>query len=249
MTEVVFPAYSKTWLVCSDHDNMPRSRPWGPLGYAGAVVDNNLLIRPDLASDNVFPPLPDLKAQVDRWTNYDEKNIQGLSEEELGDGKNNTIFVVSFGLWDIWHCSEQKMEAAKSHVVSSVSEIYDQLTVLANRWNSTDLKIVLPTAVDLTFLPGFTRPAEALRNTVSLVELWNEQLEVQAETWEDGVIYSYDTNAFMLDQIRDRQLFTNGLGTERPVWDNVQSACMGYGYHETDGGENRWSKPDTYLFW
>ena len=90
---------------------------------------------------------------------------------------------------------------------------------------------------------------------------WNARLREAAQPWEKGTIYLFDTNAFLLDRVRDRQFWLagitaeNGLGANAdPGWENVAEACV-----ESDGpAQVMMSKettkqpcehPDRYLFW
>lgn len=77
------------------------------------------------------------------------------------------------------------------------------------------------------------------------------------EKWGKGTIYLFDTETFLVDIIRDRQLYlvgieeSNGLGRNQdPGWENVEDACVESKQQWVVTSETkRCENPDKYLFW
>lgn len=206
--------------------------------------------------------LPDFKAQLQQWLGAESPALEGLSAEQIQSRQERTIFVVSFGLWDVWSLVTKAKDytSAASSINRRVKVLIEQLDKLSERWGSTSLKVILMQTVDVTFLPGFSATGgEEYKTAVKIVTEWNKRLRQEAEQWARGTIYLFDTNAFMLDRIRDRQLYAagieeeNGLGKNLdPGWENVGDACVEIG----SGLEVMMSKegslcedPEKYLFW
>lgn len=186
----------------------------------------------------------------------EDSAIQELTDRERSIRQNNTIHIISFGLWDIWHLIGQDLDAAKSSADRSINALFEQLHALADKWDPLELKTILTLTIDLTFLPGFKPTAENHKKTVALVDYWNSQLRRKAEIWERGTIFLFDTNSFMLDQIRDRQLYVAGLVDETdPVdtnstdWQDVTSACVKNSGTTSSPNAKNCSNPEQYLFW
>ncbi|KAJ5935134.1 hypothetical protein N7466_004681 [Penicillium verhagenii] len=230
--------------------------------YAGSVVDNSEL---DVLGRLSQTRLSDFKTQLQHWLDAEVKSLQGLTEDEIKSRQDRTIFVVSFGIWDIWSLVTKDYDTATASLERRVQTIMDQLNTLSKRWGSDQVKVILTQSVDVTFLPAFS-PAfstqgEEYKNAVKLLSHWNHKLWESAKPWEKGIIYMFDTNAFLLDRIRDWQLYAagikaeSGLGTnEDPGWENVADACV-----ETPSSievmmskgkdEKQCEHPEKYLFW
>lgn len=213
------------------------------------MVDNTEL---DL-SDTVFEwPLADLKDQVSLWMEAELKATRGFSESEIRKRQNNTIVVVSFGIWDIWNLVEKDYYKATESVDRRIGVIIEQLNMIAEKWGTSEIKAILTLPVDVTFLPAFESTLERQKNVVQIIDYWGTSLREAATEWENGTIYLFDTNAFMVDLIRDWQLFAagiveaNGLGkNEEPGWENVVDPCLEPGQGWSAGCK----EPDKYLFW
>ncbi|KAK2768461.1 hypothetical protein FQN54_000316 [Arachnomyces sp. PD_36] len=242
------------WL-CSQflcrHENLAESWPGSQGLRSGSVVDNNELGAFG-ASEWSTSPLPDLKSQIQQWVLQDERTIQDFTDREKAVRRNNTIHVVSFGVWDIWHLIGQDLDSAKSSAERSVNALFDQLQSLADKWDPLELKIILTLTADLSFLPGFKPTADNHKKTVALVEHWNTQVRNKAEDWERGTIFLFDTNSFMLDQIRERQLYVAGLNdeadpeqTESTDWQDVSNSCV----KNNGTADESCSSPEQFLFW
>ena len=183
--------------------------------------------------------------------------------------KKGTIFTVWFSLWDLWHYSKKTNEEGSKDIVKTINTLFDQFDRIAENW-PPGAKIIVLEAMDPTFLPGWhamrTGPggsdisADEQRNAVLLVEQWNAALDKRASRWDKGQMYIYNTNEWLLDQVREQQLIDgelsdhNGLGASGSPWDNVSSGCIGNSNKTNSGagehaGEGRCVDPQKYLFW
>ncbi|KAK2746608.1 hypothetical protein FQN55_005596 [Onygenales sp. PD_40] len=245
----------KVWTewLCSKfscfHENMAESS-----SSAGAVVDNDELERIPNAKWS-GSPLADLKTQMRRWMLKEEKATAGFTKEEIERRQKYTIFSVSFGVWDIWRLLGQDLAAAKLSAQRSVATIFEELSVLGFKWTAGEMKVVLMAAVDVTFLPAFKLNNETHRDAVPLVDEWNKQLKEHAKAWKNGPIFFLDTNSFLLDQLRERQLWVAGyidtkdFGKDGMDWDNVDSACAVVSKKWLLGKQEVCRVPEKYLFW
>ena len=256
-------------INCIHHDNFARSLPFSWVeGYRGAVVNSDLLNSTTSSEKTGAEPLADLRTQIDQWIRY-EKKIKMTSRVREKERKG-TIFTVWFSLWDLWYYSRATNEEASKAVSATVETLFEQLDRLADNWPG-ELKVVMPEAMDPTFLPGWqlmrTGPqgndqkADEQRNAVMLVQQWNAALDHLAQGWDKGQLYIYNTNEWMLDQVREQQLVQNdmvdhnGLGQAGSPWDNVQAGCVGSmdrSHAETNdtlAGDPRCSNPSKFLFW
>lgn len=205
--------------------------------------------------------LADFKAQLQLWLDAESRSLEGLSPAQIRSRQDRTIFVVSFGIWDIWGLVSKEYQTAVGSVDRRIQTIMDQLERLSETWGSRDLKVILTQPVDVTFLPGFTSMGTEYKDAVKILAHWSTKLREAAHEWDRGTMYLFDTNAFVLDCIRDWQLYAAGMETENglgknqdPGWENVGEACVA-----SDGGlQVMMSKdkhgspcahPDKYLFW
>ncbi|KAI4239324.1 MAG: hypothetical protein L6R40_005539 [Gallowayella cf. fulva] len=203
-----------TQIQCSHHDNFARSLPSAPgTDLRGAVVNRAVLNRTLPAAHGEITMLSDLKTQVAQWLRFERKQYTSsrMGEKE----KRGTIFTVWFALWDIWYYSQLNSDDASAAIRQSMDTLFEQLEIIADNW-PTGAKIILPEAMDPTFLPGWSmkrtgpggsdNSADDQRNAVQLVRQWNTALDQRASGWEKGEIYIYNTNDWMLDQVREAQL-------------------------------------------
>ncbi|KAL8729351.1 MAG: hypothetical protein Q9181_005038 [Wetmoreana brouardii] len=214
--------------------------------------------------------LSDLKTQVRQWLRFEKK--QYTSSRMRAKEKRGTIFTVWFSLWDIWYYSQLSGGDASEAIDQSMDTLFEQLGIIADNW-PLGAKIILPEAMDPTFLPGWsvkrTGPAgsdhraDDQRNAIQLVKQWNSELDQRASNWRKGQIYIYSTNDWMMDQVREAQLVIehmadhNGLGHSGSPWDSVHSACVdttanrshSHGTKEKALGPATCSNPHKYLFW
>ncbi|KAL8710308.1 MAG: hypothetical protein Q9220_005078 [cf. Caloplaca sp. 1 TL-2023] len=245
-------------IKCNHHDNFARSLPASPTAdLKGAVVDASVLNRTLAPEHGDLIMLSDLKAQVSQWLRFEKK--QYASSRRSKKEKMGTIFTVWFSLWDIWYYSQLANGDAAEAIDQSIDTLFEQLGIIADNWPS-GAKIILPEAMDPTFLPGWslrrTGPegsdytADDQRNAVQLVKQWNTALDLKASTWQKGQVYIYNTNDWILDQVREAQLVIgdmsdhNGLGQSGSPWDNVHTGCV-----DSSGASQRCASPHKYLFW
>ncbi|KAI4185311.1 MAG: hypothetical protein L6R41_004198 [Letrouitia leprolyta] len=256
-------------IKCNHHDNFARSLPSAlTTDLRGAVVDGSILNRTLGAEHGDVTMLSDLKTQVAQWLKFEKK--QYTSSRMRDKEKRGTIFTVWFSLWDIWYYSQLTSDAASEAIRLSMDTLFEQLGIIADHW-PLGAKIILPEAMDPTFLPGWStkrtgpagsdHTAEDQRNAVQLVKQWNAALDVRASNWNKGQIYIYNTNEWMLDQVREAQLVIgdmsdhNGLGKSGSPWKSVHSGCVGSGEmtspseSQNIAGPKKCSEPDKYLFW
>ena len=263
-------------ISCTHHDNFARSLPHTWDGrYSGAVVDSNILnstLSNTTLSNNtlitnldIAESLADLKTQVQQWLTFEKKQYANSRVSKIE--RSGTVFVVWFSLWDLWYYSQKTLAEAEAAVTKSMDALFEQLDVIVENWPS-ELKIIIPEAIDPTFLPGWhtmrTGPrgsdsrGENQRNAILLVEQWNRALDIRAVRWRGGSMYIYNTNEWLLDQVREQQLSTaqlkdaNGLGANQSPWNNVRSGCVDYEAYDVLGKDRtagRCSDPAKYLFW
>ncbi|KAJ6029553.1 uncharacterized protein N7446_011096 [Penicillium canescens] len=221
----------------------------------GAVVDNSELGPLGRLSQT---RLADFKSQLAEWLAAESRAVTGLTIEDIRTRQEHTIFVVSFGVWDIWSLISKDYGTAKESVERRIATIIAQLNVLAKSWDSeSELKVILTQAVDVTFLPGYDESAAGsmYKDTVQTVEHWNKKLREAATAWEGGTVYLFDMNGWMVDRIRDWQLFAagieeeNGLGKNQQGWENVVEPCVESGYRVMMSKGKQCEEPDRYLFW
>lgn len=226
--------------------------------YTGAVVDNQEL---DLVDRLYKTHLPDFKTQLEEWLGAETATLAGLSEEQIKFRQEHTIFVISFGIWDIWDLvtNEKDYDNAVGSVERRINKLIEQMDQLSERWDSTELNVILTQAVDVTFLPGFKDHGDGYKDAVKLLVEWNQALRDAARKWERGRIYLFDTNSFVLDRIRDWQLYAagieeeNGLGKNQEGWVNIVDPCVesgkGIEVMMSSSTDKMCENPEKYLFW
>ncbi|KAL4792144.1 hypothetical protein BDV19DRAFT_281081 [Aspergillus venezuelensis] len=252
------------WLCSSfscHHENLAQTAKSLRGNYIGSVVDNEELSESGNFLSLNKSPLADFKAQVRQWLTTETKTFLHLDEKAIHDRRNRTIVVVSFGVWDLWNMIEKDYDTATKSVDHSIEVIMDQLDELSQNWDGDELRVILTLVPDVTFLPAF-RPhgdqnVSQYKETVKLVGDWNTRLRGAAQQWGKGTIYLFDTESFLTDLIRDRQLYaagveeSNGLGKNQdPGWENVEDACVESSQQWVMTSETkRCENPDKYLFW
>ncbi|KAJ5972346.1 Esterase SGNH hydrolase-type [Penicillium vulpinum] len=219
----------------------------------GAVVDNKEL---DLLGQLSQTHVADFKSQLQQWLDAEATATKGLSEEAVRSRQDRTIFVVSFGVWDLWGLITKDYDTASKSVERRIATLIGQLDMLSERLGTTDLKFIVTQTVDVTFLPKFKSSGDQYKDTVRILDKWNRKLREVTKEWSHGTVYLFDTNAFMMDRIRDWQLFTagieeeNGLGKNLDGWENVVEPCVESGFRVMMSKEKKQCEdPDKYLFW
>lgn len=231
-------------------------------------MDSGLLSSTVNKGNEAEEPLADLKTQVQQWIRFEKGQRMSSRIREME--KKGTIFTVWFSLWDLWYYSNKTQAEASKAIEETVDTLFEQLDLVAEHWGSR-MKIVMPEAIDPTFLPGWlamrTGPtgndknADDQRNAVLLVQQWNSALDNKAKFWDKGDLYIYNTNGWLMDQVREQQLEVGhmadatGLGQLGSPWANVNVGCVGSnenghkGSSQTSEGVVRCEDPTKYLFW
>ena len=225
---------------------------------------NMTLSNSSLVTDfEIAEPLADLKTQVQQWLQFEKQQYNNGRVSQVE--RNGTVFTIWFSLWDLWYYSEKTIAEAEMAVSKTMDTLFDQLDLIAENW-PVEMKIIIPEAIDTTFLPGWAKMrtgprgsdpnGEIQRNAVRLVEQWNQALDMRATRWNQGSMYIYNTNEWLLDQVREQQLYTahlkdaNGMGSTEPPWSNVRSGCVTINATLAEvSGIELCSDPSTYLFW
>lgn len=230
---------------------------------SGAVVDNDEL---DLFGRLSQTRVPDFKSQLDQWLTAETTAMNALSEEKRRIRQDRTIFVISFGLWDVWSMRETEYEKAAESIESRIKKLTAQLDRLDEewkKWGSSELRIIMTQTVDVTFLPAFSATGGEFKDAVRIVTEWNSKLKSEATEWKGAKaewLYMFDTNAFVMDRIRDWQLYASGIEDETgmgknadPGWENVSQACQssesGFRVMMSRKETTRCQHPEKYLFW
>ena len=240
------------------------------------MVDSNLLNTTMVASSNATilnssiilalgtaEPLADMKTQVQQWLGFEKQQYDNTRVKKIE--RSRTIFTVWFSFWDLWYYSEKTVAEAEVAITKTMDTLFEQLDLIAENW-PLEMKVIIPEAIDTTFLPGWqsvktgpkgSDPQGAIqRNAVILVEQWNRALDMRATRWNKGSMYIYNTNEWLLDQVREHELYSmkmsdaNGVGINKPPWENVRSACVEFERGASDvKGFTQCSDPKGYLFW
>ena len=253
-------------MHCNPHHNFARSLPSTRASeYQGPVIDNSLSSNISIPEYESVPLVADLKTQVAQWIRFEKEQVLGSHSRRM---KQETIFTVWFSLWDIWHFSKGSKDEGSKAVAKAMDSLFEQLDILVEQW-PYDVKVIVPEAIDPTFLPGWqamrTGPSgsdsngDDQRKAVRLVDQWNEALGDRGYAWERGQMFIYSTNEWLLDQVREQQLILgsvsdgNGLGKNGSPWINVQAGCVGSTSRSeletTRQVATRCAEPHKYLFW
>jgi len=150
----------------------------------GSLVSNTI-------SRNANATLPDLAAQI--------ASFLALPAPE--QNADETLFVFSFGFWDIYTFASLDKELGENMTDIAVEELFAQLDILythfATSLSASDLKpqfrILVPKVLDPSLSPGWLslRPlplnpssiAEEQRNAAYLTERWNLGVENRLDFW------------------------------------------------------------------
>ncbi|KAI5304134.1 hypothetical protein KEM56_006813 [Ascosphaera pollenicola] len=244
-----------TDLLCSNYECTREVYSHGS-DSSIAVVDSHELELLD--QKNLLPaePLPDLAAQMDAFIAREKDRIAKLTDGAIEERRRNTIFVIQFGLWDVWRLIGRPEDVVQDSINRSIDTIFKQLGRLVDEFSPTDVKVLLMGAVDVTFLPAYTA-ADGDRQAIEVSERWNKELRRRTEEFKRCSIFLVDVQSFLVDQFRLRELWSNGyiendeFGREgRIPWLNVRDACL-------DGTKKKMSSmststckdPEKYLFW
>lgn len=227
--------------------------------YIGSVVDNAELSSARILFGLYRSPVADFKRQAKQWLNAESETLQDFSDDAIRHRQNHTIFVVSFGVWDIWDLVGQDYKKATASADRSIEVLMGQLDMLSEGWDTNDFKVILTLTPDVTFLPAFKPTAkkypEQYKDAVKLAQYWNDKLRAAAKQWKFGTIHLFDTNEFMVGLIRDQQLAEVGVedkddGQEDDaLWENVHDPCVTTRQQWVTTSEEECRNPEKYLFW
>ena len=158
-----------------------------------------------------------LEAALERFNRFGERNVSTTSiATEIGISPGNLYYHYP----------------AKEGLVNK----------LFDRWGSSEIKLILTQAVDVTVLPGFapafTTSGEEYKGVAKTLAHWNAKLREAVKDWNRGYVYLFNANEFLLDRIRDQQFYASGITAASglganidPGWENVANACV-----ESNGG-------------
>ncbi|KAI0999663.1 hypothetical protein K3495_g8532 [Podosphaera aphanis] len=135
--------------------------------------------------------LPDLDAQISTY----------LAVSPPCHTASTTLFILSFGFWDIYSLASLNLNTSLAIVDQCVDEIFTQLDRIKSHLNlntcatlsaeSRTFRVILPKVLDPTLSPGWVRQKSLARspvfqhssiikqqkNTVYLTDRWNQALE------------------------------------------------------------------------
>lgn len=226
--------------------------------YIGSVVDNAELSSGRTLFGLYRSPVADFKHQARQWLDSESVALRDFPDDAIRHRQNNTIFVVSFGVWDIWDLVGQDYDKATASADRSIEVLMGQLDVLSEGWATNDFKVVLTLTPDVTFLPAFKSAAKGhpnqYKDAVKIAQYWNDRLRAAAEQWKFGTIHLFDTNEFIVGLIRDWQLVATGAeekgdGKEDARWENVNDPCVTIRRQWVTTSEEECPNPERYLFW
>ncbi|APA16331.1 hypothetical protein sscle_16g111010 [Sclerotinia sclerotiorum 1980 UF-70] len=202
-------------LSCSAHINLATSQPSSSYPSSpptGALASNKIYlssIENTIGQNNsetkltTESMLPDFEAQVKSFI------ALPLPKKKLRE----TIFVLSFGIWDVWHYASLDYSKAKEAQNKVVEEMFAQLDNLYAHHRETleathiiekphnkshvvpkpQFKVIIPKVFDPTMLPGWLsqrpvplRPssvAEHQKNAISLLRDWDNKMENSIKPW------------------------------------------------------------------
>ncbi|KAH7399922.1 hypothetical protein BKA64DRAFT_707606 [Cadophora sp. MPI-SDFR-AT-0126] len=207
-------AKGKSWpevmcerINCTSRLNFAASQPaseWPALPPTGVKTSNKIHAwavenTRYLPHEDTNYTLPDLSAQVQSY----------LSLPAPKQAPKETIFVLSFGFWDIYDFARLDYAMAMNVTDRSIDEIFNQLDILYNHFDTTlypvevnatsrpRFNIIIPRLFDPTLTPGWAshRPAplspssvaEQQKNAVYLTERWNQMLENSMGSWMNSL--------------------------------------------------------------
>ncbi|KAK6602508.1 hypothetical protein H4I95_06445 [Botrytis cinerea] len=204
--------------------------------------------------------LPDLEAQVKSFI------ALPLPKKKLRE----TIFVVSFGTWDIWHYASLDYIKAQEAQNKAVAEIFAQLDnlyahhrenleathVIVKPHNDSHVvakpqfRIVIQKLFDPTMLPGWLsqRPiplkpssvAENQKNAISLVRDWDNSVENFIKPWFASTPEATTTSEWA-EPAPEEQVSGDAVPE---TFDQNDQQSQSQGKRESEGDVEAESKPD-----
>ncbi|KAJ4368901.1 hypothetical protein N0V83_005983 [Neocucurbitaria cava] len=252
-------------LACGTIDNFARSIP-SETASVGSMVDSDIYAQASTGKSNKDTATSfDFKTQVQQYLTYD-KGDRNMSERLRGIDQR-TVFTVFFGLWDLLEYSKLQREHAMRAIDNSIAELFQGLDALAKH-AAFPIKVILPSMVDVTFLPRFQSGrsttqehfAESQHYLVFLRTYWNNVLFQAATQWENGAVFMPDPNAVIMEQVKANQLHyeqisdASGNSKQAPLFEYVEQPCLSskQGNSVTDlqaAAIEKCSDPAQHLFW
>ncbi|KAJ5868332.1 hypothetical protein N7534_002885 [Penicillium rubens] len=86
----------------------------------------------------------DFKSQLQQWLDAETAATKDVSAEAVRSRQDRTIFVVLFGVWDLWSLVSKDYDAASKSVKRRIATLMDQLDTLSERLSTTGLRVILP---------------------------------------------------------------------------------------------------------
>ncbi|KAF2760516.1 hypothetical protein EJ05DRAFT_498480 [Pseudovirgaria hyperparasitica] len=265
------PASGKIWteslskkLLCDTIDNFARDG--STIEHKDATANG----RPAASSGRHV----DLEEQVLQWIEHEKQRSSVPSGRYKK--KEDTLFTIMFGLWDLLDYVHLSEEAGKRAIDSAVLEIFQQMDKIVDHANFP-VRIVLPFTIDISLLPGFPSQVANSTSGLSLAQLqhhamylstyWNTALMRAAMQWTGGDVFMPDLNHFVVSNVQSKQLWQLNLsdafgnGRQSPVFNNVELPCLlrpdtlpflenfqsaGAASH---GSQQQCDEPTNHLFW
>jgi hypothetical protein len=75
----------------------------------------------------------DFKSQLQQWLNAETAATKDLSAEAVRSRQDRTVFVVSFGVWDLWSLVGKDYDAASRSVERRIATLMGQLDTLSGQ--------------------------------------------------------------------------------------------------------------------
>lgn len=228
--------------------------------YIGSVVDNGEFSSMRTLFGLYRSPVADFKHQARQWLDTESEVLRAFSDDEIRQRRDNTIFVVSFGVWDIWNLVGVNYKKATASVDRSIAVLMQQLDLVSEGWEPSDFRVIVTRLPNVTIFPAFKSTTKGdptrAKDTSRVIQYWNDRLGDALAQWAHGTVYLFDTNAFMTDLIRDFELSVagveeDGLGANNdPGWENVYDPCVTTRQQwVVMVEESQCENPEKYLFW
>ncbi|KAF2005316.1 hypothetical protein P154DRAFT_357683 [Amniculicola lignicola CBS 123094] len=251
-------------LICDQIDNFARSvQASGDKSSIGSLLSSDIHGNTTVGIVGAVTPLFDFYTQVQQFINFEKQ--KWLAPGVLTSEDRWTVFTVYFGVWDLLEYTALEEKEATHAVQRTIKELFRVLDILAESFMQP-LYVVIPKAVDVTFLPRFQMRrndsasafAQEQHQSVYLWRYWNQALSQAAADWDHGDIFMLDTNSIVMNQVRAQQLYSkhindaSGYGKQKPLFEEVERPCLST---NTDSRRLQAAEvekcidPARYLFW
>lgn len=185
--------------------------------------------------------------------------------------KEETIFTISFGFWDLWNYGSMELEVAQDAISQSILVLFQQLDIIAEH-SSSDPQVLITGLWDVSFSPHFQSLSEnntafhfgeVQHKMIYLVKYWNSALIQASTNWGKGDVFYLNWQSWVMDQIRITQMHelkivdSSGIGKEEVIFDDVLRPCLlgSSSNNDTTSSQKgvnkpaRCLKPERNLFW